>query len=86
MAEKNTRFIEFKVWLLRSDLTIVQFAVALGITQARLASMLKAKRISPENLERLRSVGIPEEFLPEPYVRPHYERQPLPDIQPAISA
>lgn len=86
MAHENSRLIEFKVWLLRRGLTMVQFADAMGVTQTRLTAMIKAKHLTPENLVRLRSVGIPEEFLPAPYVRPQYERQPLPDIQSAISA
>lgn len=86
MVSKNSRFIEFKVWLLRRGLTLVQFADALGVKQSRLTAMLKAEKVTPENLERLRAVGIPEEFLPEATVRTQYERQPLPDIQSAISA
>lgn len=86
MVNKNSRLIEFKVWLLRRGLTMVQFADAIGVKQSRLTAMLKADKITPENLERLRAVGIPEEFLPEATVRAHYERQPLPDMQSAISA
>ena len=64
MAAKSTRFLDFKVYCLRSGRTLRDVAGALGVSASRLSVILHGDRVTPEMAKRLLDAGVPMDYLP----------------------
>lgn len=66
-----TRVDKLKGWLYTRRLTYEGIGQTLGLTSASVLKIVNSETARPERVEQLKSLGIPEELLPEPrYIPP----------------
>lgn len=70
-----TRIDKLKAWFIMRRITQGQLAKILGMSQFRTCKLLNRDHASPQRVEQLRTLGVPEDLLPETRV-PQFGRKP----------
>lgn len=64
--KERTRQAELRVWLVRNDLGLADFAPKLGVSISMVSKIFRGSKRTPRHIASLIRLGIPAELLPEP--------------------